>query len=328
MKTLREIKGPEKNTPILLNLHDVLERKEKKAAVVGGNAVAFLVGTNCPGTKGKGGNSRQGRGRFTKRFEQKYGIGAVAKFRAIIENPEKSLSDVGRHFGFTREYARQVYMKMYGCTYAKAYQRKCWQRKKRMWETREKGSRRWQAALAIQEKLEAMGLDTAIVKKRDGIQILADAYRLTLRLSSSYFMVGQKKYSRFSLSQGQFARRCDFFVCVFRTGKDVTHYMLPRRFMPKSGFSVAVGATEKESKYALFKEAWDLVKGRPHSIAAKRLKDPGQINACSRLSHPNPISQDIRKTIDNRLADKPDTPIAFDGVDRAYRTHEGMAVRP
>jgi hypothetical protein len=196
-----------------------------------------------------------------------------------------------------------------------------------MWERKEKMARRWQAALAIQEKLEAMGLDTAIVRKRDGLQILVDAYRLALRLSSSHFKVGKKEYCRFSLSNSQFKRRCDFFVCVFQTGKEVTHYIIPRRFMPKSGFSVAVEATEKESKYAFFREAWHLVRPKPDSLPAYRLKDPGQINACSRLSHPNPISQEIRNAIHNRLADKPDTPTAFDVVDGAYCSREGISVR-
>jgi hypothetical protein len=96
--------------------------------------------------------------------------------------------------------------------------------------------------------------------------------------------------------------------------------------MPKSGFSVAVGATEKESKYAYFKEAWHLVKGRPQALPAWRLKDPGQINAHSRLSHPNPISEEIRKIIINRFADEGNTLTSLDSFNTTRRADEGISV--
>ena len=47
-------------------------------------------------------------------FEQRYGPNAVRSFKRIIEDASSSLADVGRHFGFTREYARQIYKKIYG----------------------------------------------------------------------------------------------------------------------------------------------------------------------------------------------------------------------
>ena len=47
-------------------------------------------------------------------FEQRYGPKAVRSFKRIIEDASSSLADVGRHFGFTREYARQIYKKIYG----------------------------------------------------------------------------------------------------------------------------------------------------------------------------------------------------------------------
>jgi hypothetical protein len=327
MKTLRRTKGCEKRI-FVLDLHPAVRGKEADTAGLNGHDVHGADGRAGAPASVDPRTTARGREGFLKRFEQIYGSGAVAEFRTIVENPEKSLSDAGRHFGFTREYARQVYLNMYDTPYTKAYQRKRWQRKKRLWEKKAKESLRWQASLAIQEKLEAMGFDTAIVKKREGLQILADAYRLTLRLSSSYFMVGKKRYARFSLSRSCFARRCDFFVCVFRTGQDVTHYIVPRRFMPKSGFSIAVGATREESKYAYFKEAWHLVKRRPHVLPAWRFKNPGQMNAYSRLTHPNPISEEIRKAILNRLSDEGNMLAGLDRVDTTRRTEEGISVVP
>ncbi len=61
---------------------------------------------------------------FLRRFDHIYGFGAVSKFKKMIEETENSLSDVARHFGFSREYARQVYEKIYGVTYTEARKRK------------------------------------------------------------------------------------------------------------------------------------------------------------------------------------------------------------
>ena len=61
---------------------------------------------------------------FKRRFNLKYGTGAVNVFKTMIENTENSLSDVGRHFGFSREYARQVYKNLYGYPYTETHKRK------------------------------------------------------------------------------------------------------------------------------------------------------------------------------------------------------------
>lgn len=61
---------------------------------------------------------------FSRRFDRRYGKGAVERFKKMIENPTSTLDDLGRHFGFSKEYARQVYEKIYGCAYTETYKRK------------------------------------------------------------------------------------------------------------------------------------------------------------------------------------------------------------
>ena len=61
---------------------------------------------------------------FSRRFDRRYGKGAVEKFKKMIENPTSTLDDIGRHFEFSKEYARQVYEKIYGYAYTEAYKRK------------------------------------------------------------------------------------------------------------------------------------------------------------------------------------------------------------
>ncbi|RLF32358.1 MAG: hypothetical protein DRN08_06730 [Thermoplasmata archaeon] len=68
---------------------------------------------------------------FSRRFEIIYGTGAIDTFKEMIEDVDSSLSDVGKYFGFSREYARQVYKKIYGCPYTEAHERKRAARRRR-----------------------------------------------------------------------------------------------------------------------------------------------------------------------------------------------------
>lgn len=68
---------------------------------------------------------------FSRRFDRTYGLGAVEKFKRMIESPDNSLSDVARHFGFSRQYAWQVYKKIYNCPYTETYTRKKLERRQK-----------------------------------------------------------------------------------------------------------------------------------------------------------------------------------------------------
>lgn len=50
--------------------------------------------------------------KFEKRFRKKYGKNSIEIFKQMIEE-EDSLQKIANRFGFTREYARQVYNKLY-----------------------------------------------------------------------------------------------------------------------------------------------------------------------------------------------------------------------
>lgn len=50
--------------------------------------------------------------KFEKRFRKKYGRESIEIFKKMVVE-ESSLQRIANHFGFTREYARQVYNKLY-----------------------------------------------------------------------------------------------------------------------------------------------------------------------------------------------------------------------
>ena len=61
---------------------------------------------------------------FSRRFDRRYGKGSVEKFKKMIESVDSTLTEIGKHFGFSKEYARQVYKKIYGTDYTEAFKKK------------------------------------------------------------------------------------------------------------------------------------------------------------------------------------------------------------
>jgi len=59
--------------------------------------------------------------KFKRKFQEKYGPNALERFESLIRQGV-TLQMIGRYFGFSREYARQVYNKLYQGSY-RAHQR-------------------------------------------------------------------------------------------------------------------------------------------------------------------------------------------------------------
>ena len=89
---------------------------------------------------------------FSRRFENTYGKGAIQTFKKIIANPDNGLADVASHFGFSREYAWQVYKKVYGRPYTGAFRKKILTRKHKKLDARMK-SRNLVSLIKVIEKI-------------------------------------------------------------------------------------------------------------------------------------------------------------------------------
>ena len=194
---------------------------------------------------------------FSKRFEHRYGSGAIDTFKAMIEDPENSLSDVGRHFGFSREYARQVYEKVYGFPYTETFKRKTLERKHRIRKTTRKPKIVY--LREIREKLHSLGLSSKIVRERNLYRIRSQGYIIDIRISAKPLTAGHKQYFRIAYQRGTISN-CDFFICVCENKEERIYYIIPREDMPETGICLIPQAEPHESKYTKFKEAWHLLK--------------------------------------------------------------------
>jgi len=55
--------------------------------------------------------------KFKRKFKEKYGPDALDSFDMMVRN-QTTLQEIANYFGFTREYARQVYNKLYQGSYS------------------------------------------------------------------------------------------------------------------------------------------------------------------------------------------------------------------
>ncbi|RZB30042.1 MAG: hypothetical protein SRB1_02322 [Desulfobacteraceae bacterium Eth-SRB1] len=193
---------------------------------------------------------------FPRRFERTHGAGAVERFEKIIENPHKTLVDVAGHFGFSREYARQVYEKLYGCPYTGAFQNKLQLRKRKMLAERKK-SKHLDLLITLKEKMESLGLNLHLRIRKHSYAILTNGYKLLVRHALTTVTIGKKQY--FHITTGAGPTDIDFIICLCRNNGESFHYVIPRHVMPKYGVYLLPGAGPGESKYARFKEAWHLL---------------------------------------------------------------------
>ena len=62
--------------------------------------------------------------KFKRKFTEKYGPDALKRFETMVKH-RLSLQAIANHFGFTREYARQVYRKLYHGSYRDHQRQQC-----------------------------------------------------------------------------------------------------------------------------------------------------------------------------------------------------------
>lgn len=259
--------------------------------------------------------------KFPRQFERTYGPGAMERLKKIIENPDKSLASVARHFGFSREYARQVYKKVYGYPYTEAFKSKLQLRKRKMLANR-KNSKLLDLLIKVKEKMESIGLTLHLRIQKHSFEILTNDYKLLLRYALTPVMIGKKEY--FHITTGASPADIDFIVCLCRNNGKSIHYIIPCHVMPKYGIYLLPEARPAESKYARFKEAWHLLtQKKTHKggvMTAKESKQlfeesdisavrsvkrsdvqSGRINLGSHLNQRNSLSARVKTEIDRRL---------------------------
>ncbi len=193
-----------------------------------------------------------------RRFEKRYGSNAIGKFKIIIENPSLSLADVGRHFGFTRENARQIYRKIYGRPYAETYKKKILTRREKA-DSLKFSSGRLIHLKKIKDKLTNIGLDPKIQNKaRSHFLLTKNGLRVGVINTSNLVQVGDKIYFQVNRVSKQ-KQDCDFFIIACLNNGNKHYYVIPNKVMPKKGTMIPASSNNANIKYSQFRDAWHLL---------------------------------------------------------------------
>ena len=196
---------------------------------------------------------------FNIRFETIYGMGAIYLFKQLIACPKHSLSYVGRHFGFSREYARYVYEMIYGYPYTETLKKKRFEKIK----ARNKAYRepkKLQYLRQLIERMISLGLTPDIGEKKQAYRLYLNGYKIGFRYCEKPFVddVNMKLYFRITYPNG-LNSSLDFTICLCRYKNECTYYIVPQDYMPRTGICFLPKAKPHESKYDKFREAWDLL---------------------------------------------------------------------
>ena len=215
------------------------------------------------------------RERALKRFEETYGKGSIEIFKRIIEDPNRSLADVARRFGFSRENARLVYRKIYGVPYTGAYHKKLEERRKarenlRLKEAQRAKGRRMLYVNRVRKKAEVFGLTVLSSTVGNPNNLLINGYKVNVKGTSGTIRVGNNVYFNISKTNLE-SEECNFFICVCALMGKETYYIIPYEHMPKCGAYIPVNNHFLEddtrfihecNKYFKFRETWELLERR------------------------------------------------------------------
>lgn len=204
---------------------------------------------------------------FSRRFRATYGKDAFERFKEIINRPDASLSDVGRYFGFSRQYASAVYKKIHGRSYSEV----CERRRKTGKDAKEieKLPKQLRQVSDLRIKMAALGFVTQLRKKKYGYYIATNGFKLAVRCASTYRTRGRKAYFQTTNLKGMARFDYDFLIVVCTYGNDHIYFIIPRDAVPDGGLSL-IPRESSSSKYSKFRGAWHLLvteakTGRKHS---------------------------------------------------------------
>lgn len=188
---------------------------------------------------------------FLRRFGGTYGKDALERFREILQQPHASLSDVGRHFGFSRQYASALYKKLYRRSDREAHQRERDATNSNSEELSRK-PKQLKQVLGIKVKMESLGFALRVHKKEYGYFLETNGCKLAVRCASAYRLRGRRECFQVTNLKGAARFDYDFLIVVCIRGKDHAFYVIPRNDVPESGLYLIPRADSK-SKYARFK---------------------------------------------------------------------------
>lgn len=209
----------------------------------------------------------------TKKLREKHGPEILKDFEALFKDPFWNLSEIGRKYGFTKENARRLFLRLYGFPYGKIKKEKDLRLKQELniWDCLQDprtcaaiykpGVVRLgvEAEVLVQQKCEELGLKYKYRPKGYSIDFEINGKLVDVKSARVSIPSGRNRrtrYYHFSISKRQMTE-VDFFIC----------YIWPLKLfyvIPNEGRIIFIRATPNNhpncrDNYKEYKEAWHLL---------------------------------------------------------------------
>ena len=226
-----------------------------------------------------------------ERFDRKYrDKGGFKKFVEMVENLA-TLEEIGRHFGFSRQNTAGLYRSFFGKGYSEIQAKRRELRQKQRYNTLEeldelieelksrgklRSAKKVQYIKLVKKVAEEMGYDVQIVRKRSGaLDVTINGYKCTISGTQTQTVYHIPRghppsvYFRFAVP----TKPTDFCIFVIDVGGKYTYHIIPYDLIKglslitlKEKYERKEGARgSKSSKYAIYRNRWDLLAKPPES---------------------------------------------------------------
>lgn len=203
---------------------------------------------------------REKRIRFKERLKEKWGNDIFDEFESAKKNPYYPLSDLASKYGFSREYARQLFFKIYGYKYTKTLHKKRKKKKEKLVcihnprhkiATYKKKGPHYKSSI-----YETMFMDLCIEKgfdisfhKKGTVDLIVNGNNVDVKYCSKALFVKELKTPSYRyVAKGKQIFIADFFACYHPAEDDF--FIIPNDFNPnKKAKSISIYINQFKSLY-------------------------------------------------------------------------------
>ena len=207
---------------------------------------------------------------FRQRLVQRYGQDVVNDLETVKNKDKSNLRGIAAKYGFSREYARQIFKRLFGFSYTACLKAKISERRekviKTLYDPEKKLIRYKEESLrykgAIGEKLcmdicRTIGYEIAVCRESTAtIDLVINGCKCEVK--TAYIPFGKQKthYYRFSARPSQL-EKADYFVCyIYPLNK---FYVIPASEVKAEAIYIPEHITTS-SKYYKYDSAWHLLR--------------------------------------------------------------------
>lgn len=192
-----------------------------------------------------------------RKLDERHGPGSMDIFLAMIRDKNTTLSDIAKHFGFTRAHASYIYQQYFGEKYTDKLQK---QKTEARYNVYLRSRSSYRVAAQVQKKMKSQDLEVEIFRTKSGRNLLRIKNIVICPRIMVPKQVGNCFYHCFLNTSFDFVQ---FIVAIIPESQ--IYFVLPHIILPMSRISIPYKYSR--SKYSKFIDRWDLIRNKQNENA-------------------------------------------------------------